>query len=71
MHKAMDNQNLAAECFREALRLDVFSYEAFSSLIGHHLLTAQQGTCSYIYKNANRVYIHKARPRACTLQHCI
>ncbi len=44
VYEAMDNQNLAAECFREALRLDVFCYEAFSSLIGHHLLTAQQGT---------------------------
>ena len=42
-HEAMDNRGLASECFREALRGDVYCFEAFESLVNHHMLTAQEG----------------------------
>ena len=42
-HEAMENRGLAAECFREALRADVYCFEAFENLVNHHMLTAQEG----------------------------
>ena len=45
VYEAMENRNLATECFREALRGDVFCYEAFDSLVNHHMMTAQEGIC--------------------------
>ncbi|KAK2145256.1 hypothetical protein LSH36_692g03045 [Paralvinella palmiformis] len=42
IYEALENRNLASECFREALRGDVFCYEAFESLINHHMMTAQE-----------------------------
>ncbi len=42
-HEAMDNRGLASECFREALRGDVYCFEAFECLVNHHMLTAQEG----------------------------
>ena len=39
----MDNRNLAVECYREALRQDVYCFEAFDLLVNHHMLTAQEG----------------------------
>lgn len=43
VYEAMDNRHLATECFREALREDVFCHEAFESLVNHHMMTAQEG----------------------------
>ncbi|XP_064615248.1 cell division cycle protein 16 homolog [Liolophura sinensis] len=42
IYEAMDNRNLAVECFREALRQDVYCFEAFDLLVNHHMLTAQE-----------------------------
>lgn len=36
----MDNRGLAAECYRQALRYDVFCFEAFDSIIKYHMLSA-------------------------------
>lgn len=43
IYEAMENRSLAAECFREALRSDVFCYEAYDCLTAHHMLTSQEG----------------------------
>ena len=43
VYEAMDNRALAMECFREALRADVYCYEAFDCLVNHHMLSAQEG----------------------------
>ena len=43
VYEALENRNLAAECFREALRSDVYCYEAFEALVSHHMMTAQEG----------------------------
>ena len=37
--EALDNRSLAADCFKEALRLDVYNFEAFQSLTQHQMLT--------------------------------
>ena len=50
-HEAMDNRGLAAECFREALREDVYCFEAFESLVAHHMLTAQEGKMKFYLSN--------------------
>ncbi|XP_074658547.1 cell division cycle protein 16 homolog [Tubulanus polymorphus] len=42
VYSGMDNRNLAAECFREALQLDVHCYEAFDYLVNNHMLSAQE-----------------------------
>lgn len=42
-YEAMGNYDLAAQEFRCALRLDVYCYEAFDKLVGHHLLTSAEG----------------------------
>ncbi|XP_013780860.1 cell division cycle protein 16 homolog isoform X1 [Limulus polyphemus] len=42
IHEAMDNRGLAAMCFREALHLDVYCYEAFHSLIHHQMLLKEE-----------------------------
>ncbi|KAK3783246.1 hypothetical protein RRG08_022006 [Elysia crispata] len=42
IYEAMDNRSLAADCYREALHLDVFCFEAFDLLVSHHMLTATE-----------------------------
>lgn len=42
IYEAMDNRNLAVDCFREALRQDVYCFEAFDMLVHHHMLSAQE-----------------------------
>ncbi|CAG5124550.1 unnamed protein product [Candidula unifasciata] len=42
IYEAMDNRSLASDCYREALRLDVYCFEALELLINHHMLTAQE-----------------------------
>jgi len=37
-----ENRDMAAECFIEALKADLFCYEAFQSLFQHQMLTAGQ-----------------------------
>ncbi|CAH1987431.1 unnamed protein product [Acanthoscelides obtectus] len=38
----MDNRGLAADCYKQALRTDVYCYEAFESLIKYQMLTAAE-----------------------------
>ena len=40
--EAMDNRDLAAEAFKEAVRIDVYCHEAFKALIRHQILTASE-----------------------------
>ena len=42
IYEAMDNRSLAADCYKEALRQDVYCSEAFELLVSHHMLTAQE-----------------------------
>ncbi|XP_059163066.1 cell division cycle protein 16 homolog isoform X2 [Physella acuta] len=42
IYEAMDNRSLAADCYREALKLDVYCFEAFELLVNHHMLTAKE-----------------------------
>lgn len=39
----MDNRPLATSNYKEALKLDVYCFEAFDLLTSHHMLTAQEG----------------------------
>lgn len=41
--EAMDNRGLAADCFKEALKYDVYCFEAFDSLIKHQMLSVEEG----------------------------
>ncbi|CAL1530230.1 unnamed protein product [Lymnaea stagnalis] len=42
IYEAMDNRGLASDYYREALRLDVYCFEAFELLVNHHMLTAKE-----------------------------
>lgn len=39
----MDNRGLAADCYKQALHLDVYCFEAFDYLIKYQMLTAAEG----------------------------
>lgn len=43
IYDAMDNRPLATSSYKEALKLDVYCFEAFDLLTSHHMLTAQEG----------------------------
>lgn len=43
--EAMDNRGLAADCFKEALKCDVYCFEAFDSLTKHQMLSIEEGKC--------------------------
>ncbi|XP_075887196.1 cell division cycle protein 16 homolog isoform X2 [Nelusetta ayraudi] len=42
IYDAMDNRLLATSSYKEALKLDVYCFEAFDLLTSHHMLTAQE-----------------------------
>jgi len=42
--EASENRGLAADCYRQALRCDVYCYEAFDALVQHHMLSSWEGT---------------------------
>uniref|UniRef100_A0A8C5FM72 Cell division cycle 16 homolog (S. cerevisiae) n=1 Tax=Gadus morhua TaxID=8049 RepID=A0A8C5FM72_GADMO len=42
IYDAMDNRPLATSNYKEALKLDVYCFEAFDLLTSHHMLTAQE-----------------------------
>uniref|UniRef100_A0A8C5EJB3 Cell division cycle 16 homolog (S. cerevisiae) n=1 Tax=Gouania willdenowi TaxID=441366 RepID=A0A8C5EJB3_GOUWI len=42
IYDAMDNRPLATSSYKEALKLDVYCFEAFELLTSHHMLTAQE-----------------------------
>lgn len=39
----MENRGLAADCYRQALRYDVYCFEAFDLLIKYQMLSAAEG----------------------------
>lgn len=43
IYDAMGNRPLATSSYKEALKLDVYCFEAFDLLTSHHMLTAQEG----------------------------
>lgn len=43
IYDAMDNRPLATASYKEALKLDVYCFEAFDLLTSYHMLTAQEG----------------------------
>ncbi|XP_059936018.1 cell division cycle protein 16 homolog isoform X2 [Mesoplodon densirostris] len=43
IYDALDNRTLATYSYKEALKLDVYCFEAFDLLTSHHMLTAQEG----------------------------
>ncbi|XP_073980642.1 cell division cycle protein 16 [Rhodnius prolixus] len=40
VYEALDNRSLASECYKQALRCDVFCYDAFEALVQHQMLTS-------------------------------
>ncbi|CAG2182648.1 unnamed protein product, partial [Oppiella nova] len=42
IYEALDNRMIAINCFKEALKYDVFCYEAFYSLTQHQMLTRSE-----------------------------
>ncbi|RWS30705.1 cell division cycle protein 16-like isoform X1 [Leptotrombidium deliense] len=42
IYEAMDNRGAAVECFKEALKLNIYCYEAFHCLVQHQMLTIQE-----------------------------
>ncbi|EPY86952.1 cell division cycle 16-like protein [Camelus ferus] len=55
IYDALDNRTLATYSYKEALKLDVYCFEAFDLLTSHHMLTAQEGT-PYTCKRLNYQY---------------
>ena len=42
-HEALDNRLQACECYRDALRADVYCFEAFECLVRHQMMTSAEG----------------------------
>lgn len=42
IYEATDNRSIAAECFKQALKINPFNYEAFSCLTQHQMLTREE-----------------------------
>lgn len=42
IYRALEVKGSAAECYREALKADLFCFEAFSRLVENHLMTADE-----------------------------
>lgn len=40
VYEALDNRSLASECYKQALKRDVFCFDAFQALVQHQMLTA-------------------------------
>uniref|UniRef100_A0A0A9YB07 Cell division cycle protein 16 n=1 Tax=Lygus hesperus TaxID=30085 RepID=A0A0A9YB07_LYGHE len=40
VYEALDNRSLASECYKQALRSDVYCYDAFQALVQHQMLTS-------------------------------
>lgn len=43
VYEASDNRAIAVKCFKDALKINVFCYEAFHALTQHQMLTQQEG----------------------------
>lgn len=42
IYEALENRNVAIQCFKDALHHDVFCYEAFEMLVSHHALSSSE-----------------------------
>ena len=42
IYEALENRNIAVQCFKDALNHDVFCYEAFEMLVSHHALSSTE-----------------------------
>lgn len=42
IYEALDNRDVAAQCFKEALSFNIHCYDAFQSLIQHQMMTVQE-----------------------------
>lgn len=49
IYDALDNRTLATYSYKEALKLDVYCFEAFDLLTSHHMLTAQEGLETQVF----------------------
>lgn len=49
VYEALDNRSLASECYKQALKRDVFCFNAFQSLVQHQMLTAWEGITYFLY----------------------
>ena len=49
IYDALDNRTLATYSYKEALKLDVYCFEAFDLLTSHHMLTAQEGLDTQVF----------------------
>lgn len=43
VYQAMDNRAMATDCYKQALHCDVYSYQAFESLVQNQMLSAMEG----------------------------
>lgn len=49
IYDALDNPTSATYSHKEALKLDVYCFEAFDLLTPHHMLTAQEGLDTQVF----------------------
>lgn len=57
VYEKLDNRTRAADCFKQALRLDVYCYEAFQALVQHQMLTASEGRDSVWWLSLSGLYV--------------
>lgn len=43
VYEALDNRNLATDCYKEAISADINCFEALNALLQHRLLTCIEG----------------------------
>lgn len=43
VYEALDNRNLATDCYKEAIASDINCFEALNALLQHRLLTCDEG----------------------------
>lgn len=48
VYEALDNRNLATDCYKEAVSSDINCFEALSALLQHRLLTCVEGLHLYL-----------------------
>lgn len=48
VYEALDNRNLATDCYKEALSNDINCFEALNALLQHRLLTCSEGKSTII-----------------------
>lgn len=51
VHEATDNRSVAADCYKQALLCDVYSYQAFEALVQNQMLSAAEGSLMIKFLN--------------------